>query len=206
MKKTVLLFLFIFFAADSYLSAQSMRTLFVSMPDSIMPLLTKNNREDCIDFIDAGMQAVVTNRLDSKSELLQFTPNFLHLRTSKAGSMQLKILPTADDTLVCVVNTICAEACDSRIAFYTRKWQPMDSKKYFAPPIINDFFIPSDSVAELLDIADIYLVKISLSANDNTLVAEYTMPQYMLQGDSARVASNLRRLKYNWDGDRFVKE
>ncbi|MBR2300808.1 MAG: DUF3256 family protein, partial [Bacteroidaceae bacterium] len=137
MKKTVLLFLFIFFAADSYLSAQSMRTLFVSMPDSIMPLLTKNNREDCIDFIDAGMQAVVTNRLDSKSELLQFTPNFLHLRTSKAGSMQLKILPTADDTLVCVVNTICAEACDSRIAFYTRKWQPLDSKNYFAPPIIN---------------------------------------------------------------------
>lgn len=206
MKKILLFSLFIFFAADSYLSAQSMRALFVSMPDSIMPLLTKNNREDCIDFIDAGMQAVVTNRLDSKSELLQFTPNFLHLRTSEAGTMQLKILPTADDTLVCVINTICAEACDSRIAFYTRKWQPVDSEKHFAAPAISDFFLPSDSVGELLDIADIYLVKMSLSADDNSLVAEYTMPRYMLQGDSARVASNLRQLKYSWVGDRFVKE
>ena len=91
MKKIILLSFLFAFCVNGIVSAQSMRTLFVEMPDSIMPLLTKNNREDCVDFIDAGMQARVTNRLDSKSELLKFTPDYLLLKTSSSGSMQMKM-------------------------------------------------------------------------------------------------------------------
>lgn len=39
--------------------AQDMKALFVSMPDSIAPLLTKVNREDCIDFLASNMKAEV---------------------------------------------------------------------------------------------------------------------------------------------------
>lgn len=224
MKKVVLL-LFLLFCVNSFLSAQSMRTLFVQMPDSIMPFLTKNNREDCVDFIDANMLARVTNRLDAKSELLQFTSDYLHLKTSEAGSMQIKMLPFDGDTILCVINTVCAEACDSRIAFYTRNWQPLDGSIYFKKPLIRDFFLDvntpdslqgssddltsakkAESLDELLDIADIYLVHLTLSDRENILTAEYTMPHYMLQGDSLRVAPHLRKLSYRWTSRGFERE
>ena len=205
MKKVVLLLFLLLFCVNSFLSAQSMRTLFVQMPDSIMPFLTKNNREDCVDFIDANMLARVTNRLDTKSELLQFTFDYLHLKTSEAGSMQIKMLPVDGDTILCVINTVCAEACDSRIAFYTRNWQPLDGSRYFKKPLIRDFFLAvntpdsqqdssddltsakkAESLDELLDIADIYLVYLTFSDRGNILTAEYTMPHYMLQGATLR--------------------
>ena len=224
MKKVVLLS-FLLFCVNSFLSAQSMRTLFVQMPDSIMPFLTKNNREDCVDFIDANMLARVTNRLDAKSELLQFTSDYLHLKTSEAGSMQMKMLPVDGDTILCVINTVCAEACDSRIAFYTRNWQPLDGSRYFKKPLIRDFFLDvntpdsllgssddltsakkAESLDELLDIADIYLVYLTFSDKGNILTAEYTMPHYMLQGDSLRVAPHLRKLSYRWTSRGFERE
>ena len=230
MKKVVLLLFLLLFCVNSFLSAQSMRTLFVQMPDSIMPFLTKNNREDCVDFIDANMLARVTNRLDAKSELLQFTSDYLHLKTSEAGSMQMKMLPVDGDTILCVINTVCAEACDSRIAFYTRNWQLLDGSRYFRKPLIRDFFLDvntpdslqgssnvsvdeltttvkeAESLDELLDIADIYLVHLTFSDRGNILTAEYTMPHYMLQGDSLRVAPHLRKLSYRWTSRGFERE
>ena len=44
------------------LHAQDMKTLFIAMPDSIAPLLTKVNREDCVDFLASNMKAEVKNR------------------------------------------------------------------------------------------------------------------------------------------------
>lgn len=34
------------------LRAQEAKTLFVNMPDSLLPLLTSVNRADCIDFLE----------------------------------------------------------------------------------------------------------------------------------------------------------
>ena len=43
--------------------AQDMKSVFVSMPDSVAPLLTKVNKEDCVDFLAYDMKAEVKNRL-----------------------------------------------------------------------------------------------------------------------------------------------
>ncbi|MBR6998224.1 MAG: DUF3256 family protein, partial [Prevotella sp.] len=41
-----------------------MADLFKAMPDSLMPYLTKNNRLDMIDFMEANMKAEITNQLE----------------------------------------------------------------------------------------------------------------------------------------------
>ena len=66
------------FAVLAVASAQEARTLFVHMPDSILPLLTPVNRADCIDFLDSRMRAVVTNRLGGKSEMLTPCPRLYY--------------------------------------------------------------------------------------------------------------------------------
>ena len=49
MKKYITILLLMLAALP--VAAQNMRTLFVGMPDSIVPLLTPTNRADCVDFI-----------------------------------------------------------------------------------------------------------------------------------------------------------
>lgn len=183
--------------------AQNLRELFVNMPTELLPLLRENDRLDLIDLYDAKMNIQVTNRLDGKSTIKELTGDYLLLSLSPSSSMQMKMLPSHNgDTLLCVVNTVTAEAADSRIRLYTKDWQPVD-EVFFTPPSIADFFTPSDSVDELLDLADIYLVELKLSAEDNTLVAEYTVPQYMTKEDAERVLPFLRKRVYVWDGKKF---
>ena len=44
----------------------TMAALFKAMPDSLMPYLTKNNRLDMIDFMEANMKAEITNQLEGR--------------------------------------------------------------------------------------------------------------------------------------------
>ena len=46
------------------------RDIYASAPDSIFPLLTRNNRLDQIDFYENDMPAVVKNRFDDRAEEL----------------------------------------------------------------------------------------------------------------------------------------
>jgi hypothetical protein len=181
-----------------------MRSLFLNAPDSILPLLTQNNRADCIDFLDAGMRARVTNRLDGTSELLAIDDEFLELRSSESSLVQMRLLPCAQDTVIAVVRSVCAEACDSRISFYKKDWSP--AALSFERPGIASFFLPTDSLDYLLKRCDIYLVHLSLSRDDASLRAEYTMPRYMSEEDSLLVAPKLRPLLYRWEGGAFVRE
>ena len=50
-------------------SAQDMKSVFIAMPDSITPLVTKVNKEDCVDFLDSNMKAEVKNRFDGTAEM-----------------------------------------------------------------------------------------------------------------------------------------
>ena len=43
--------------------AQDIRTLFINMPDSIMPALTKSERMDFLDYMDSEMLPRVSNKL-----------------------------------------------------------------------------------------------------------------------------------------------
>ena len=83
--------------ASNALWAQEAKTLFVNMPDSLSPLLTKVNREDCIDFLESKMKAQVENRFGKKSEMTDLSKDYIRMQ------MSLYYL-----------------ACDGRLSEYTR--------------------------------------------------------------------------------------
>lgn len=73
-------------------------------------------------------------------------------------------------------------------------------------PGVADFFAPTDSLSYYLSLCDIYLVKLTLSPTEETMVAEYTMPLYMNDSDAKAVQPLLRPVVYRWQGGVFVKE
>ena len=206
MKKYIHILLFLMLGAPSFVNGQSFREMFLETPDSVMPLLTRLDRYDFIEYMKAGMRARATNRLDGESVLKELTANYLFLQTTPSSSMQMKMLPLGNDSIMCVVNSVRAEAEDSRIAFFNREWKRLDAQKMFVPPVIRDFFVPSDTVDRYVDKCDIYLVSLRLNPDDNTMVAEYTMPGYMSKEDAAAVGPLLRKLVYRWNGKGFVIE
>ena len=84
------------------MKAQDMKSLFVALPDSLSPLLTKVNRADFGDFLASGMKAEVKNRFGNTSEMLKLTDNYLKLKVSEVSTVEMKLLPLNDSVKVYV--------------------------------------------------------------------------------------------------------
>ena len=204
MRKLLIFIMFLFGGAVTMVSAQNMRSIFLNVPDEIFPLLSNNDRADLVDYIEAGMTAKVTNRLDGTTVLHELESDYLRLATTASSEVQLKLLPFQNDTVICMIKTIKAEAADSGIRFYDKEWNILDGDRMFRFPSIPEFF--TSAVNEYVDKCDIYLVSLTLSATDNTLVAEYTMPTYMSVDDAKKVKPLLRKMVYKWNGSCYVIE
>ena len=204
MRKLLISIMFLFGGALTMVSAQDMRTVFLNAPDGIFPLLSGNDRADLVDYIEAGMTAKVTNRLDGTTVLHELENDYLKLATTASSDVQLKLLPFQGDTVICMIKTVKAEAADSRIRFYDKEWNLLDGDRMFRSPSIAEFF--TSAVDELVNKCDIDLVSLTLSATDNTLAAEYTMPAYMIEDDAKKVKPMLRKLVYRWNGSCYVIE
>jgi len=130
-----------------------MRDLFVSMPDSLLPMMTTNNRLDCIDFIENQMVAKVKNRLDEYVELKKLTTDYLLLETSEVSRVEMKLVQTSDTTChVCVVNTYLGPVADSHVAVFDERWQAV--KDVVVRPSVDDFFpaIPTESQEKMKEV------------------------------------------------------
>lgn len=202
--KRILLTLSILCSLAFAAPAQNIRTLFIEAPDSVFLLLPRNARADCVDFADAGMVYPVTNLLNGKSVLKELDDDYLLLQSTASSTVEMKLLPYGESFLICVVKSVFAEAADSRISFFDNTWRRVDAGKIFTAPEIKDFIV--DKECRLLDKCDIYLVSLKLDAADNTLVAEYTMPDYMSSEDASEVRPLLRKIVYRWNGVGFVME
>ena len=121
MKKIIILVcLFVFCTA---VSAQlHMREVFAQLPDSVLPLMSKNNRLDCIDFIENGMEARVKNHFGDPVILDSLTHDYLLLHTSELGYVEMKLLSKAPDTLLCVNRTYYGPVADSEVRIYDASW------------------------------------------------------------------------------------
>ena len=115
MKRIILLSLLGQMMCLSMYSQVRMRDIFASAPDNVFPLLTRNNRLDCIDFIENKMPARVKNRLDNVVELLKLSDAYLQLRTSERSIVEMRLL---SDSLMCLIHTYMGPAADSRVSFY----------------------------------------------------------------------------------------
>ena len=209
MKKNILLVFLCFFALSAF--AQNMKSVFVAMPDSITPLLTKVNKEDCIDFLDSNMKAEVKNRFDGTAEMKVVTEDYTLVQTSEVGTLEMKLLPVNDSTkVICMVKTVCATACDSEIRFYTSDWkEELDAQAFFKKPKEGDFFLPNDSVTDesilIRKKADMLLMKASLSKDDASLTFLYTTPDYLNEEDREKLLPYLRKepVVLQWQEGKF---
>ena len=209
MKGRLLLIAVLFCAMPLF--AQNMKSVFIAMPDSITPLLSQVNKEDCVDFLDSNMKAEVTNHFGGKAEMKVLTDDYVLMQTTPGSTLEMKLLPVNDSTkVVCMAKTVCASACDSEIRFYASDWSKELSKDDFLQqPDVEAFYFPQDSVTEEYTLirkkADMDLMKASLSKDATSLTFIYTTPEYMNKDDKEKLLPYLRKepIVLQWQDGKF---
>ena len=209
MKRIVYTFLLL--AMSLHMAARTpMRNWLVTMPDSVMPLLTKNDRLDFIDFYDAKMAAVVTNRMEGKSRMDTLTADYVHFAYTPSTEVEMKLLPVNDSTdVLCMVTTIKAAVNDSRIAFFDEAWQPLEVSDYMAEPCVEDFHSTTpqdDSVRRAWSKMDAFFRTYHLCAEDASLRCVLTALDNLSEEDRVEVMPYMRSepMVYRWNNGRFV--
>ena len=191
--------------------AQDMKSVFVAMPDSVTPLLTKVNKEDCIDFLASDMKAVVKNRFGNMAEMKILTDDYVLMQTSEIGTLEMKLLSLSDSIkVICMVKTVNASAADSSVRFYTSDWsQQLDAKEFLQLPSMEVFFLPNDSLMDEAILtrkkADMHLMKVQLSKEDTSLIFTYTIPNYLNEEDRKKLLPHLRKepIVLRWSEGKF---
>lgn len=218
--KRFLLIIFLFPLFISGATAQPvMRDVFAAMPDSVLPLVTKNNRLDCIDFIENHMEAKVRNAFDEYVTLEALTADYARFRTSPVSVMEMKLLSLSDSVRVlCLVTTAetgdtasTIRLCDSNIRFLREDWSELaaDSAITFAMPAVDQFIVgeTADSVKTdfnqaVQSLRNLHPVRMALSADEPALTL--TLQTALLSKEERRaVAGRLRPLVLRWVDGKF---
>lgn len=122
--------------------AQTMREAFTVMPDSLMPYLTKNNRLDMIDFMDAKMKAAVTNMLGGETVMTFLSDDSLAVRMSDALTLEMKV-QKADTTAIVLVrhiyHTTGGEHQTLLTRYDARSWQELSPATVLESTLPNLF-------------------------------------------------------------------
>lgn len=86
-------------------SAVNVRDVFKTMPDSLTPYLSMNNRLDMLDFMDAKMKAVVTNSLGGSTEMVFLSDDSLAIKMNEASLLSMKVSQVDTATIVSLHRT-----------------------------------------------------------------------------------------------------
>ena len=130
MKRGLIIFLILQF---SFLTspAQNMREVFKSMPDSLTPYLSMNNRLDMMDFMDAGMKAVVTNQLGGDTEMTFLSDDSLSVKMNETLLLDLKLQKQDTATVVILKRTYLIQQGIQKSQYevvsqtFTSYWHPL---------------------------------------------------------------------------------
>ena len=190
--------------------AADLRTLFIDMPDSIMPTLTRSDRMDFIDYMDSGMKARVRNKLDGESVMTQLEDNMLTVMTSRSGRMDMVLFKMKKDrNLICIIRTVTAKYEDSRLYFYTEDWKPVPAEELIELPKFDDYLtkeaLNSDSVVDFKKKSMLRLQ--AVTPLDGALEFRYTsLDDLGLDADRYRSWIKQAPLRYEWNGKRFKRK
>ena len=135
-KYLILLFCSLFTLADATVN---MRDVLKSLPDSIIPLLSENNRLDLIDFMDSNMKAEVTNVLQGKCTMSVLNDCYTKIQLTESSVLEMRLLDTQTpvdsvNQVLCVVKTYGTDVKESTVNFYSVKGRRLQTEDYMVRP------------------------------------------------------------------------
>lgn len=163
------------------IEAQTMRQIWIDMPDEMVPYLNQSNRTELADYVDMKVDAAIRNKLEDTTRIERLTPEYIRVKLNASHRLEMRLLQKADGSkILCVVNTWLGPAADSKLSFYDADWHQLADIS--VPTATNDqlCFRPEgmsqERYAELLAMLDPLLTEIVLSETDDTITFRRSVP------------------------------
>ena len=139
--KTILIFLYFLCILSETTHAQSLKDLFLKMPQEVCPSLSEYNRLEMVDNQKNGKPMQTRNHFRTLSEMKELTDDYAHIAVSKSSEKELKMLPTQEGApIIMVISTVlCDSLADSSVEFYDTNWQPLPLLTHFSLPPTDQF-------------------------------------------------------------------
>jgi len=199
----------------------TMRQLWVEMPDTLLPHLNKNLRQECIDFVDMGVKADVDNLLSGKTVMDTLTDVYTHVRLSESAELELRLLPLTDTSrVVCMVKTLRAPEPESSVAFFDMTWNRLDDDFGLkdvipynmvsdTPQRIGAFLHRPDTMTqerfeEIASWIDPMMLSAALSPSDDIITFSLSFP-ITTREERLQLCAVAKERRWRWTGGRFVE-
>lgn len=184
---------------------------FISLPQSVCPVLNEDNRLTMVDYFRAGMDKHTENFLNGESWLTALTDNYAEARLTEVSRLQIRTLPLSKGGQIVAVSYTVANddvAPDSELFFFDAQMNLIETKKIIKLPVLENFFtIPRGSLTSMKEIRQMIpfiTIEYTLSADSTTLTARLTLGENIDRDDLKIIKLFLHdTVSYRWDGSRY---
>lgn len=127
-KQTKSLILFCLLLITCGLTAQTVESLYINMPDGLNPTLTKQNRLELLEYYKAKQGDTITNRFGNQTHLLFFDSiqSCLVIQNTPTSVFEMKVFNVDSITpAIGIIRTVCSPICQSIVEFYDTAWNSL---------------------------------------------------------------------------------
>ncbi len=180
-------------------SAQSLREVWIEMPDSILPYLSKSQRTELADYVEMKAEPAVLSTFGDSVRIERMTNNYLLLKANETTRLEIKLL---DNNTLALVQTWMAPAAESKLSLFNLQWQPKEAVVAYKANIVKPDSMSDEDFSDLKTLMFPRLKEYRLSADNNSLSVSWNYP-LLSKKDVKRVTEILKSQVLNWTGKDF---
>ena len=197
MKKTLIIICFL--TCWLCVSAQSLREVWIEMPDSILPYLSKSQRTELADYVEMKAEPVVLNVFGDSVRIERMTNNYLLVKASEVTLLEIKLL---DNNTLALVQTWKAPAAESKLSLFDLQWQPKEAVVEYNENIVKPDTMTDEEFNDLKSLMYPRLKEYRLSPENNSLSVSWNYP-LLSKKELKRMVALLKPQVLNWTGRDF---
>ena len=197
MKKTFIIICFL--TCWLCVSAQSLREVWIEMPDSILPYLSKSQRTELADYVEMKAEPVVLDVFGDSVRIERMTNNYLLVKASEVTLLEIKLL---DNNTLALVQTWMAPAAESKLSLFNLQWQPKEAVVEYNENIVKPDTMTDEEFNDLKSLMYPRLKEYRLSPENNSLSVSWNYP-LLSKKELKRMVDLLKPQVLNWTGRDF---
>ena len=197
MKKTLIIICFL--TCWLCVSAQSLREVWIEMPDSILPYLSKSQRTELADYVEMKAEPVVLNVFGDSVRIERMTNNYLLVKASEVTLLEIKLL---DNNTLALVQTWKAPAAESKLSLFDLQWQPKEAVVEYNENIVKPDTMTDEEFNDLKSLMYPRLKEYRLSPENSSLSVSWNYP-LLSKKELKRMVALLKPQVLNWTGRDF---
>lgn len=185
--------------------AQTADVMFVNMPDSIFPYLTKDQRQELVSLrnVDASTPAVLRSALNCSVSMTYLDAERLTVEVDSTVVMEIARQPVSGaDSVFCMLTTVATPERDTQADIYDKDWNragevPLaDISLVQRPDTMGE-----NAFSELTKLIEIKIVEAHF-VDASTIAVKQNVP-LVSRDERKRLDAILVERKLKWDGKSF---